>query len=180
MGLPFRITLADGSTRTSLHELDEKQLAEIGIYPCVEVKPEYDADTQYIGEPKMSFDGKTVTAEYPVLEKTEAMLEADKEAKLVQFKAERDQKIEDGYVFKEHTFWIDKGSQGDILTAMLMAQQNSDYETDWKTKEGWVHLTNAEIQQLAMGVFVYVGSLFQKERDETEKIAPEKITTVQK
>ena len=179
MDLPFRVTLSDGSTRTSLSELNEKQLAGIGIYPCMEVRPEYDKDKQYLGEPKMSFDGEIVTATYPVMDKSTEQIETEeqerKDTELARLKSERDKAIEAGYVYKEHTFWIDKGSQGDILVAMLMAQQNPSYETDWKTKEGWVHLANAEIQQLAMEVFVYVGSLFQKERDDTLKIVPEKV-----
>lgn len=52
--LPFRITLVDGTTRTSLSELSASQLAEIGVYPVVGIAPEHDPSTQRIVGPTLT------------------------------------------------------------------------------------------------------------------------------
>lgn len=64
--LPFRVTLADGTTRTSLSELSAAQLAEIGVYPVVGMPPEYDAGTQRLVGPSLALDGDHVTATWTV------------------------------------------------------------------------------------------------------------------
>ena len=64
--LPFRITLADGTTRTSLSELSAAQLAEIGVYPVVGDAPEYDASTQRLVGPTLALDGDHVNATWTV------------------------------------------------------------------------------------------------------------------
>lgn len=68
--LPFRLRLPDGTTRTSLCELSEKELAELKVLPCKEVKPEKEW-TQYYGEPEVEVKDGVATAMYPVLKCSE-------------------------------------------------------------------------------------------------------------
>ena len=83
--LPFRVTLADGTTRTSLSELSAAQLAEIGVYPVVGTAPEYDASTQRLVGPTLALAGDVVTASWAVEdlppEEAAERLEAAKAAK---------------------------------------------------------------------------------------------------
>lgn len=102
--LPFRITLADGSTRTSLSELSAAQLAEIGVYPVVGVAPEYDASTQRLVGPTLALDGDHVNATWEVedlsAEEIAAVLAAAKAAKIAEIQAASDAAIaslESGY-----------------------------------------------------------------------------------
>ena len=82
--LPFRLHLPDGRTRTSLHELDDTQLAELGIYPCDEIKPPL-TWTQHYGAPVIEVTDGRATATYPVLDhsadEVAGILEAAKAAK---------------------------------------------------------------------------------------------------
>ena len=83
--LPFRITLADGTTRTSLSELSAAQLVEIGVYPVVGEPPEYDASTHRLVGPALTLDGDHVTATWTVenlsAEEIAAILATSKAAK---------------------------------------------------------------------------------------------------
>ena len=86
--LPFRVTLADGTTRTSLSELSAAQLAEIGVYPVVGEAPEYDASTQRLVGPTLALDGDHVNATWTVeslsAEEIAAVLDAAKVAKIAE------------------------------------------------------------------------------------------------
>ena len=83
--LPFRVTLADGTTRTSLSELSAAQLAEIGVYPVVGNQPEHDPSTQRLVGPTLVLDGDHVTATWTVeslsAEEIAAILAGAKSAK---------------------------------------------------------------------------------------------------
>ena len=82
--LPVRFFLPSGSTRTSLHELSESELAELGIYYCDVVKPPK-SWTQYYGYPVIEIANNRATATYPVLDYTQEdadrILEEAKEKK---------------------------------------------------------------------------------------------------
>ena len=85
--LPFRLHLPDGRTRTSLHEMSEAQLAELGIYPVDEVKPAL-TWTQHHGTPEITVTDGRATAIYPVIDysptELSEMLAAVKEAKIAE------------------------------------------------------------------------------------------------
>lgn len=187
MSLPFRITLYDGSTRTSLHELTNEQLAEIGIYSCVEIKPEYDSIKQYLGEPKMSFEGKTVTATYPVLEKTEAMLEADRVAKIVELAQARYQEEISGFPLADGTIVkTDEVSQAKLtgLVVAILAKVIADNgllesidptlkdlinaslpeKIDWCGENGWVQLGHVDALKVGLGVTAKVQTAFSTQK----------------
>lgn len=89
--LPFRVTLADGSTRTSLSELSAAQLAEIGVYPVVGTAPEYDPSTQRLVGPTLALDEDHVNATWTVeslsAEEIAAVLDAAKAAKIAEIQA---------------------------------------------------------------------------------------------
>lgn len=89
--LPFRVTLADGTTRTSLSELSAAQLAEIGVYPVVGTAPEYDASTQRLVGPTLALDGDHVNATWTVeslsAEEIAVVLDAAKVAKIAEIQA---------------------------------------------------------------------------------------------
>jgi hypothetical protein len=90
--LPFRLHLPDGRTRTSLHKLDGAQLAELGIYPCDEIKPPLEW-TQHHGTPEITVTDGRATATYPVLDyspdEVAGILEAAKERKRGEIAAAR-------------------------------------------------------------------------------------------
>lgn len=60
--LPFRVVLDDGSTRTSLNELDNEELKSLGFNGPI-VKPEYDEQTQKIAWNGSSYDIINLTEE---------------------------------------------------------------------------------------------------------------------
>ena len=102
--LPFRVSLADGSTRTSLSELSASQLAEIGVYPVVGTAPEHDPNTQRLVGPSLVLDGDHVTATWEVeslsAEEIAAILAVAKTAKIAEIQAASDAAIaqlESGY-----------------------------------------------------------------------------------
>ena len=102
--LPFRVTLADGTTRTSLSELSASQLAAIGVYPVVGNQPEHDPNTQRLVGPTLALDGDHVTATWTVeslsTEDIATILAAAKAAKIAEIQAASDAAIaslESGY-----------------------------------------------------------------------------------
>jgi hypothetical protein len=62
--LPARIRLANGTTRTSLDDYTDAQLAQWGYYPVTEVKEPL-ADGMQYGTPSLAFNGLSVLATYP-------------------------------------------------------------------------------------------------------------------
>ena len=106
--LPFRVSLADGSTRTSLSELSAAQLAEIGVYPVVGTAPEHDPSTQRLVGPSLALDGDHVAALWTVeslsAEEIAAILAGAKTAKIAEIQAASDAAIaqlESGYTHGE-------------------------------------------------------------------------------
>ena len=106
--LPFRVTLADGTTRTSLAELTPAQLAGIGVYPVVGIAPEYDASTQRLVGPTLVLDGDHVDATWTVeslgAEEIAGILAVAKTAKIAEIHAASDAAIaqlESGYTHGE-------------------------------------------------------------------------------
>lgn len=106
--LPFRVSLADGTTRTSLSELSASQLAEIGVYPVVGVAPEHDPSTQRLVGPSLALDGDHVAALWTVedlsAEEIAAILVGAKSAKIAEIQAASNAAIatlESGYTHGE-------------------------------------------------------------------------------
>lgn len=82
--LPFRITLSDGTTRTSLHELTKEQKEYLGLYEYAVVTPEFDPlyqqwDGTYI------FEGSTATRN--IIDRTPQDIKADKLSIMLQSQA---------------------------------------------------------------------------------------------
>ena len=162
--LPFRIHLPDGRTRTSLHELDDAQLAELGIYPVDEVKPAL-TWTQRYGTPEITVTDGRATATYPVLdyspEEVAGILEVAKERKRSEIAAAR---------WEAETAGIDgiktdRESQALITGAALQAIVDYDYECRWKTSEGFVHLSAEQIKYIAQAVRLHVQLCFDREAE---------------
>lgn len=162
--LPFRLHLADGRTRTSLHELSEAELAELNIYPVDEIKPPL-TWTQHYGAPVIEVTDGRATATYPVLdysaEEVAGILEAAKSAKRAEIAAAR---------FEAETAGIegiktDRESQALITGAALQAIVDYDYECRWKTSEGFVHLSAEQIKHIAQLVRLHVQSCFDREAE---------------
>lgn len=174
--LPVRLRLPDGLTRTSLNELTPEQLAGIGIYPAVEVKPEYATATQYLGTPTLAFDGTTVTATYPVVDKTKEQIALElaeaktaKVAELAQARWEQETgglTLPTGAVIK-----TDRESQGLLTAAAVMAKFDPTMTVEWKAATGWIDLDAATVIQLAGAVREHVQKAFSKERDLAEQVA---------
>ena len=162
--LPFRLHLPDGRTRTSLHEMSEAQLAELGIYPCDEIKPPL-TWTQHYGAPEITVADGRATATYPVLDhspdEVAGILEAAKSAKRAEIAAAR---------FEAETAGIDgiktdRESQALITGAALKAMQDSEYSCRWKGVDGFVELTSPQILAIADAVRSHVQSCFDREAE---------------
>lgn len=173
---PSRLRLADGSTRTSLDELTPEQLAKIGIYPAVEVKPEYATATQYLGTPTLAFDGTTVTATYPVVDKTKEQVALElaeaKTAKIAELAEARWEQETGGLTLPTGAvIKTDRESQGLLTAAAVMAKFDPTMTVEWKAATGWIDLDAATVIQLAGAVREHVQKAFSKERDLAEQVA---------
>ncbi len=162
--LPFRLHLPDGRTRTSLHEMSEAQLAELGIYPVDEVKPPLEW-TQHHGTPLIEVTDGRATATYPVVDyspdEVAGILKASKERKRSEIAAAR---------FEAETSGIDgiktdRESQALITGAALKAMQDSTYSCRWKTESGFVELTAPQILAIADAVRAHVQGCFDHEAE---------------
>ena len=166
--LPFRLHLPDGRTRTSLHELDEAQLAELGIYPCDEIKPDI-AWTQHYGAPEITVTDGRATVTYPVLDhspdEVAGILETAKSAKRAEIAAARWEAETAGIDVSGFTVRTDRESQALITGAALQAIVDYDYECRWKTSEGFVHLSAEQIKYIAQLVRSHVQSCFDRESE---------------
>lgn len=166
--IPFRLRLPDGSTRTSLCELSEKELAELKVFPCKEVKPEKEW-TQYYGEPKVEIKDGVAIATYPVLDyspdEVAGILESAKERKRSEIAAARFDAETAGIDVNGFTVRTDRESQALITGAALQAIVDYDYECRWKTSEGFVHLSAEQIKYIAQLVRSHVQSCFDREAE---------------
>jgi len=166
--LPFRVTLDDGSTRTSLSELSAAQLAEIGVYPVVGTAPEYDAGTQRLVGPTLALDGDHVNATWTVedlsAEEAAERLEAAKAAKRAEIAAARFASETGGIVVGGAEIRTDRESQAMITGAALKAIQDAEYTCSWKADAGFVELSAPQILAIADAVRAHVQSCFDRER----------------
>ena len=164
--LPFRLHLEDGRTRTSLHEMSEAQLAELGVFPCDEIKPPLEW-TQHHGTPVIEVADGRATATYPVLdyspEEVAGILEVAKERKRSEIAAARYEAEIAGVEAGGMTIKTDRESQALITGAALQAFVDPDYTCTWKTVDGFVELTSLQIKGAAMYVRSHVQGCFNKE-----------------
>ena len=171
--IPFRLHLPEGRTRTSLHELDEAQLAELGIYPVDEVKPAL-TWTQHHGAPVIEVTDGRATATYPVLDyssdEVAGILEAAKERKRSEIAAARWEAETAGIDVNGFTVRTDRESQALITGAALKAMQDNTYSCRWKTESGFVELTALQISAVADAVRSHVQGCFDREADWVRQI----------
>jgi hypothetical protein len=68
-GLPARLRLPDGSTRTDLAALPAEDLRALGWWPCAETRPDLAGPTEGYGQPELTVDAEAgeVRAVYPVV-----------------------------------------------------------------------------------------------------------------
>ena len=165
--LPFRVTLADGTTRTSLSELSAAQLAEIGVYPVVETAPEYDAGTQRLVGPTLALDGDHVNATWTVeslsAEEIAEILAAAKAAKKSEIAAARYASEVAGVTVGGVVVRTDRESQALITGAALKAIQDAEYTCTWKAEGGFLELTAVQILAIADAVRAHVQGCFDLE-----------------
>lgn len=165
--LPFRVTLADGTTRTSLSELSAAQLAEIGVYPVVGTAPEYDAGTQRLVGPTLALDGDHVNATWEIeslsAEEIAEILAATKSAKKQEIAAARYAAEIAGVAVGGATVRTDRESQALITGAALKATQDAEYTCTWKAESGFVSLNAATIIAVADAVRAHVQACFDAE-----------------
>ena len=165
--LPFRVTLADGSTRTSLSELSASQLAEIGVYPVVGTAPEYDASTQRLVGPSLALDGDHVDATWTVeslsAEEIATILAGAKAAKKDEIAAARYAAEIAGVTVGGVVVRTDRESQALITGAALKAVQDGTYSCTWKAESGFVTLNAGTIIAVADAVRTHVQGCFDAE-----------------
>ena len=166
--LPFRLHLPDGRTRTSLHEMSEAELAELGVYPCDEIKPPLEW-TQHYGAPEITVTGGRATATYPVLDyspdEVAGILEAAKSAKRAEIAAARWAEETAGIDVNGFTVRTDRESQALITGAALKAIQDSEYSCRWKGVSGFIELTAPQILAIADAVRSHVQACFDREAE---------------
>lgn len=171
--LPFRLHLPDGRTRTSLHEMSEAQLAELGIYPVDEIKPPL-TWTQHYGAPSIEIADGRATATYPVLDhspdEVAGILEAAKSAKRAEIAAARYEAETAGIDVNGFTVRTDRESQALITGAALAAFADPDYTCRWKTETGFIELDSLQIKGIAQAVRAHVQSCFDREADWVRQI----------
>jgi len=162
--LPFRLHLPDGRTRTSLHEMSDAQLAELGIYLCDEIKPPLEW-TQHYGTPVIEVADGRATATYPVLDhspdEVAGILEAAKERKRSEIAAARYEAEAAGI----DGIKTDRESQALITGAALKAMQDEKYSCRWKTESGFVELSALQISAVADAVRTHVQGCFDREAE---------------
>ena len=165
--LPFRVSLADGSTRTSLSELSAAQLAEIGVYPVVGNQPEHDPSTQRLVGPSLARDGDHVTAVWEVeslgAEEIATILAGAKAAKKAEIEAARYAAEIAGVTVGGVVVKTDRESQALITGAALKATQDGTYSCTWKAESGFVTLNAATIIAVADAVRTHVQTCFDAE-----------------
>lgn len=183
--LPFRIRLSDGRTRTSLHELTNEQLVQIGIYPVTEIKPEYDSTTQYLDGPTCNFEDGVVVALYVAVDKSPDQIQQElisaktaKKAELAQKRWEKETgglTLPNGVVIK-----TDRESQSLMSGAALQAFADNTSTVEWKANNGWVTLTATEIMAIAVAVRQHVQACFSQERVLSELVDSAETDTISK
>ena len=165
--LPFRVTLADGSTRTSLSELTPAQLAVIGVYPVEGTPPEYDPSTQRLVGPTLALDGDHVDATWTVeslsTEEIAGKLAGAKSAKKAEIAANRYAAEIAGVTVGGVVVRTDRESQALITGAALKATQDGTYSCTWKAESGFVTLDAATIIAVADAVRTHVQGCFDAE-----------------
>ena len=146
--------------------MSDAQLAELGVFPCDEVKPAL-AWTQHYGTPVIEVTDGRATATYPVLdyspEEIEGILEAALERKRGEIAAARYEAEIAGVEAGGMTIKTDRESQALITGAALQAFVDPDYTCTWKTVDGFVELTSLQIKGAAMYVRSHVQGCFNKE-----------------
>lgn len=175
--LPNRLQMPNGTTRTSLDELSDHELATLNIFRCQEIKPEITGD-QYYGDPVIVIDGITATATYPVVQISEeeitARLAQAKEAKKSEI-AQARYEAETAGIYGIKT---DRESQALLTGAVLQAFIDPTYSLNWKTVDGtFVELGYAEIMAVGNVVRTHVQAQFNKESEIRDKI--DACTTVE-
>jgi hypothetical protein len=81
-----------------------------------------------------------------------------------------------GTVIQGMVIATDDRSQGLITGAALAAMLDADYTIKWKTAEGFVELTGAQIIGVASAVHAYVQACFDREADLLTAVADGSIT----
>lgn len=192
--LPFRLHLPDGRTRTSLHELDETQRAELGIYPCDEIKPPLEW-TQHHGTPSVEIANGRATATYPVVdysaEEVTQILEVAKVAKRGEIAAARWAEMSSPTTIEGYTslWYADKESVNDMLREAenLRRAINLGYYTNetvikWKTADGtFTNVTLSDLETIQLLLSQKRQELYEKEANLVELIniaeTPEQIAS---
>ena len=166
--LPFRLHLPDGRTRTSLHEMSEAQLAEMGIYPVDEVKPAL-TWTQHHGTPEIMVTDGRATATYPIIDyspvEISEMLAAVKEQKKAEIAAARYETEIAGVTFNGFFIHTDRESRSLMTGTALKASMDPNYVCRWKTGGGFISLSSPQIIAVADIVREYVQGCFDREGD---------------
>lgn len=173
--LPFRILLPDGTTRTNLRELTNEQLAELEIYPAIEIKPEIQKWTQYYGEPTITIENGIATAVYSVINKTAEQLDNElkiaKDSKLAEIAEMRWREETKGITLLDGTaIKTDRESQSLLTGAAFYVSMNPEVLIDWKADGKWVKLNKDQLLAIADVVRQHVQNCFSKEKILAERI----------
>jgi hypothetical protein len=149
-------------------------LQRMGVYAYADDPPEYDPVTQLRIGPVMAFDGDAVTATYQVVSKSAeemgVVLYAAKAAKLAEIAAARYAAETAGLTINGLTIATDRTSQSLITGAALKATQDATYTCQWKTAQGFVALTAAQIIAIADAVRDHVQGCFDAEATLAEQV----------
>jgi hypothetical protein len=144
-----------------------KGLRGMGVYAYTDDPPEYDPVTQLRVGPVITFDEGEITATYQVVSKSvEEMgvaLDVAKAAKLAELAVARYTAETAGITINGSTIATDRTSQAMITGAALKATQDETCSCQWKTAQGFVTLTAAQIIAIADAVRDHVQGCFDQE-----------------
>ena len=148
---------------SSLRYAKEATLNAHGYYTYdVPTKPVINPATHDVYGPTLAFDGASVTATWMVVERS---LESIKEAKLAELASARYAQETGGLALNGMTIRTDRESQALITGAALKASTDESYVCRWKTVEGFVELTAAQIIAVADAVRDHVQASFDHEAE---------------
>jgi len=154
---------------SGFNTLSDDALADYGFLPLIEVRPDYDPETERLTGPEVVIGADEVTHTYAV--EPIAMAEI-KAAALGRLAAHRYAQEIAGITVAGIPVRTDRESQALVTGAALSATLDPEYSVRWKSANGgWVTLDAPTILMLATEIRAHVQACFDAEADHAGIIA---------
>jgi hypothetical protein len=152
---------------SSLDALEPKDLAKLGWKPAVDQPPDFDPEWEICRRTGWTVKSDKVVAEYVI---EPISLDQIKAAARARAALRRWQAEIDGIEVMGVRVDTGRESQAMLAGANLLATMYPDMTIDWKTDDGWVQLSAAQIIGLSSAVGLHVQACFTRERMISELI----------